>query len=96
MAAPRNTWTLLRSTFRPSSSPYLRQFLHRTQKRTIAGVGDAPAITREAEKTGFAKLWNSNVGPKTVHFWAPIMKVSFFLFCCFARGERMGSRDEEY
>jgi len=89
MAAPRNTWTLLRSAFRPSSSPYLRQLLHRAQKRTIAGVGDAPAITREAEKTGFAKLWNSNVGPKTVHFWAPIMKVSL-AFMPFAGGEGRG------
>jgi len=22
----------------------------------------------------FAALWNSEVGPKTVHFWAPVMK----------------------
>ncbi|OCL13915.1 UPF0041 domain protein, partial [Glonium stellatum] len=28
----------------------------------------------EASQSGFAKLWNSPVGPKTVHFWAPIMK----------------------
>ncbi|KAF3008724.1 hypothetical protein E8E13_009762 [Curvularia kusanoi] len=27
-----------------------------------------------AEPAGFAKFWNSPVGPKTVHFWAPVMK----------------------
>ncbi|KAF2447356.1 UPF0041-domain-containing protein [Karstenula rhodostoma CBS 690.94] len=30
--------------------------------------------TAVPEQSGFAKLWNSPVGPKTVHFWAPIMK----------------------
>ncbi|KAF2465918.1 UPF0041-domain-containing protein [Lindgomyces ingoldianus] len=32
------------------------------------------ATTAEAEQSAFARLWNSPVGPKTVHFWAPIMK----------------------
>ncbi|KAF2116725.1 mitochondrial pyruvate carrier, partial [Lophiotrema nucula] len=27
----------------------------------------------------FARFWNSSVGPKTVHFWAPIMKWSIVL-----------------
>ncbi|GAM82801.1 hypothetical protein ANO11243_007870 [Dothideomycetidae sp. 11243] len=26
------------------------------------------------QQSGFARFWNSEVGPKTVHFWAPIMK----------------------
>jgi len=30
--------------------------------------------TPEANQSYFTKLWNSEVGPKTVHFWAPIMK----------------------
>ncbi|KAJ4381210.1 hypothetical protein N0V86_003559 [Didymella sp. IMI 355093] len=32
------------------------------------------ASTAGAEPAGFAKFWNSPVGPKTVHFWAPVMK----------------------
>lgn len=28
------------------------------------------------EQSGFSKFWNSPIGPKTVHFWAPIMKVT--------------------
>lgn len=28
-----------------------------------------------AEQSAFSKFWNSTVGPKTVHFWAPVMKV---------------------
>lgn len=74
MAAPRSTWTLLRSAFRPS--PFLRQSAIRPAgRRTVAGVAIDPAVTGP-ERTGFAKLWNSPIGPKTVHFWAPIMKVS--------------------
>jgi mitochondrial pyruvate carrier 2 len=34
-------------------------------------TAEAPAV----EQSYFTKLWNSEVGPKTVHFWAPIMKV---------------------
>lgn len=27
------------------------------------------------QQTAMQRLWNSPVGPKTVHFWAPVMKV---------------------
>ncbi|KAJ1944706.1 Mitochondrial pyruvate carrier subunit [Linderina pennispora] len=27
-----------------------------------------------AGASGFSKFWNSPVGPKTIHFWAPMMK----------------------
>lgn len=30
-----------------------------------------------AEQSKLAAFWNSSVGPKTVHFWAPIMKVTY-------------------
>jgi len=74
MAAPRSTWTILRAAFRPS--PFLRQSVVRpAARRTVAGVGDAPAITGQQPAGGFGKLWNSPIGPKTVHFWAPIAKV---------------------
>jgi hypothetical protein len=39
--------------------PLLRQPLLKRSTQTAAGT----------EQTGFAKLWNSPVGPKTVHFW---------------------------
>ncbi|KAF1996197.1 UPF0041-domain-containing protein [Amniculicola lignicola CBS 123094] len=65
-------------SFRPGSRiftafarPLFRQPLLR---RRIATDG-APAT----EQTGFNKFWNSKVGPKTVHFWAPVMKWAIVL-----------------
>jgi hypothetical protein len=37
------------------------------------GIREAPA----KEVGRLQQLWNSPVGPKTVHFWAPIMKVGY-------------------
>jgi hypothetical protein len=37
--------------------------------QSTASATEAPA------QSGFSKFMNSEVGPKTVHFWAPIMKV---------------------
>ncbi|KAF2017306.1 UPF0041-domain-containing protein [Aaosphaeria arxii CBS 175.79] len=45
--------------------PMFRQPLLRRRVQTAAAPEEA---------SGFAKFWNSPVGPKTVHFWAPIMK----------------------
>ena len=64
LAPPRrpNTATM---SFRPGSRIFTafrtnyRQFYARRNASTAPG----------AEPTGFAKLWNSPVGPKTVHFW---------------------------
>jgi len=39
------------------------------QRRWQSDAAAAPA------EGGLTKFWNSPVGPKTVHFWAPIMKV---------------------
>ncbi|KAF2155702.1 UPF0041-domain-containing protein [Myriangium duriaei CBS 260.36] len=39
--------------------------------RFTRSYADASAA---GEQSGFQKFWNSEVGPKTVHFWAPIMK----------------------
>ncbi|KAJ4297599.1 hypothetical protein N0V90_005492 [Kalmusia sp. IMI 367209] len=56
-------------SFRPGSRifsafrPFFRQPLLKRNQSTAA-----------PEQSGFQKLWNSPVGPKTVHFWAPIMK----------------------
>ncbi|KAF1851948.1 UPF0041-domain-containing protein [Cucurbitaria berberidis CBS 394.84] len=57
-------------SFRPGSRIFssFRPFFQRANARrrvnTAAGT----------EHTGFARFWNSSVGPKTVHFWAPVMK----------------------
>ncbi|KAF2745920.1 UPF0041-domain-containing protein [Sporormia fimetaria CBS 119925] len=67
------------SSFRPGSRifsafrPFFRQPLRFTQRRAQSTVPPA------SEQSGFAKLWNSPVGPKTVHFWAPIMKWALVL-----------------
>ncbi|KAF2873208.1 hypothetical protein BDV95DRAFT_542071 [Massariosphaeria phaeospora] len=59
-------------SFRPGARissafrPLFRQPLLRRRVQTAAGPAEAPS--------GFAKFWQSPVGPKTVHFWAPIMK----------------------
>lgn len=64
-------------SFRPASRlfaslrPAFRQqqqqpsLLFRRRVATGVPTGPNPAT----EQTGFAKLWNSPVGPKTVHFW---------------------------
>jgi hypothetical protein len=59
------------------------------QRRTYQSAAENPNNI-EAPKAGkLVQLWNSPVGPKTVHFWAPIMKV-----CCDMSlpGLRMGKR----
>ena len=53
--------------FRSSFNQQLRFNAQRRFQSTTAAPAEA--------QSGFAKLWNSEVGPKTVHFWAPIMKV---------------------
>jgi len=47
------------------------------QRRLYQSAAENPNnIEAPAKQVGkFAQLWNSPVGPKTVHFWAPIMKV---------------------
>ncbi|ODM21081.1 hypothetical protein SI65_04134 [Aspergillus cristatus] len=35
---------------------------------------EAGAASAESQQSGFQRLWNSPVGVKTVHFWAPVMK----------------------
>lgn len=55
-------------SFRPGARifnnfrPFFRQPLLRRRVQTAAGP-------EETVQSGFAKLWNSPVGPKTVHFW---------------------------
>ena len=54
------------------ASQALRQnFRMAAQRRYQSTVAEGAA----KEETAFSKFFNSPVGPKTVHFWAPIMKV---------------------
>ncbi|KAF1939160.1 UPF0041-domain-containing protein [Clathrospora elynae] len=57
-------------SFRPGSRIFstFRPFFQRANARRHAGTAAG------AEPAGFAKFWNSPIGPKTVHFWAPVMK----------------------
>ncbi|KAF1962782.1 UPF0041-domain-containing protein [Byssothecium circinans] len=57
-------------SFRPGSRVFntFRAYYGQPLLRRRVGTSAAP------EQSGFTKLWNSPVGPKTVHFWAPIMK----------------------
>ncbi|CAI6258864.1 unnamed protein product [Periconia digitata] len=52
-------------SFRPGSRIFnaFRPYFAQPLLRRRVGTSAAP------EQTGFAKLWNSPVGPKTVHFW---------------------------
>lgn len=52
------------NTFRQSA---LRKTFTQTQKRTFAEATDNVAAAPAQSK--LAGLWNSPVGPKTVHFW---------------------------
>jgi len=53
-------------SFRPGSRIFsaFRPFFQRANARR--GVNTAAGT---AEPAGFAKFWNSPIGPKTVHFW---------------------------
>lgn len=53
-------------SFRPGSRIFnnFRPFFRQPLLRRRVGTAAAPG-----EQSGFAKLWNSPVGPKTVHFW---------------------------
>ncbi|KAK5108815.1 hypothetical protein LTR62_007789 [Meristemomyces frigidus] len=51
----------------------IRQSLQSIKRRTYATL-ETPAIDAPVKESGFTRFYNSPVGPKTVHFWAPIMK----------------------
>lgn len=73
MAASRTGFRALHS-LRPSTQQTFRQrsllLQRRAQSTAATDAGNA-----SSGQSKFQQLWNSEVGPKTVHFWAPIMKV---------------------
>ena len=58
-------------SFRPGSRIFntFRAYYGQPLLRRRAGTTASP------EQSGFTKLWNSPVGPKTVHFWYVILFV---------------------
>lgn len=56
-----------RFAFRNGASPFRRQG---AQGRRFQSSDAGPA----EQQSTFQRLWNSPVGVKTVHFWAPVMK----------------------
>lgn len=70
------TTTLFRAA-RPAFRPNLftQQFTRQTRTRFVGRRWQSTAAPAEPiQQSLFKKLWNSPVGLKTVHFWAPIMK----------------------
>ncbi|EMC94542.1 hypothetical protein BAUCODRAFT_73558 [Baudoinia panamericana UAMH 10762] len=51
-----------------------RTFAQRRAYASATESASAVEAPKVVEESGFTKFWNSPVGPKTVHFWAPIMK----------------------
>lgn len=60
------------------------------QRRAYQSAAENPANIETPQQSKFQALWNSNVGPKTVHFWAPIMKVCFPWGRAEERARRVG------
>ena len=68
-AGMRFSAAALRQNFQPQVRMMQRRF------QSTAASSDATAT--QAQGSYMQRLWNSEVGPKTVHFWAPIMKVRY-------------------
>jgi len=65
----------------------LRQNLRSPVQRRYQSTAEAAAQDAAKEQSGFSKFFNSPVGPKTVHFWAPIMKVRHLISYAFLHTE---------
>ena len=59
-----------------ASQAFRQNFQSQLRFNTQRRFQSTTAQTAESGQGYFTKLWNSEVGPKTVHFWAPIAKVS--------------------
>ncbi|KAM0712164.1 hypothetical protein Q7P37_011258 [Cladosporium fusiforme] len=54
--------------------PKVNNNMRFAQRRTYQSAAENPNNIEAPPAGKLAQLWNSPVGPKTVHFWAPIMK----------------------
>ncbi|KAK8215830.1 hypothetical protein IWZ01DRAFT_179624 [Phyllosticta capitalensis] len=62
-------------SFRPTTRilNFSRNLLRQAPRRRVQTAADANANVA-SKQSGFSKFLHSPVGPKTVHFWAPVMK----------------------
>ncbi|GAD91621.1 UPF0041 domain protein [Paecilomyces variotii No. 5] len=64
-----------RAASRNASAPFRRQgFQGRRFQSSEAGSEAGAAAQKQQQQSTFQRLWNSPIGIKTVHFWAPVMK----------------------
>ncbi|KAK8240569.1 hypothetical protein HDK77DRAFT_425667 [Phyllosticta capitalensis] len=62
-------------SFRPTTRilNFSRNLLRQAPRRRVQTAAEANANVA-SKQSGFSKFLHSPVGPKTVHFWAPVMK----------------------
>ncbi|TKA22123.1 hypothetical protein B0A50_08377 [Salinomyces thailandicus] len=60
-------------TLRNNATRFAQRRTYQSAAENPANI-EAPPAAKGESTSGFGKFWNSSVGPKTVHFWAPIMK----------------------
>ena len=58
-----------RMLHRAAQQPTFRTGFRQPFFRRNVATADRPVTDATTNQSGFAKLWNSPVGPKTVHFW---------------------------
>jgi len=80
---PPSTATLFRASrplFRNGASPF---FTAQTTRSSYRQAGrrfqSTAAPAAAAEQSWFKRMWDSPIGLKTVHFWAPVMKWAIVL-----------------
>ncbi|QIX00703.1 hypothetical protein AMS68_006220 [Peltaster fructicola] len=56
------------------AQPFARQQVNSQFRFVQRRCQSTTPTVEDVKPTGFAAFWNSPIGPKTVHFWAPIMK----------------------
>jgi len=66
-----------RAAYQSTNSHFRRQGFFRARRFQSTDAG----TSSEQQQSKFQRLWNSPVGIKTVHFWAPVMK-----WCLVAAG----------
>lgn len=60
------------------------RFQNRRWQSSEAGAGGAGS--QQQQQSWFKRMWESEIGIKTVHFWAPVMKVRFIYLMPAIRG----------
>lgn len=73
MSAPRSVLRFFGQSPLLARNQFQAQVSRNVARRSQARM-QSTASAAEGQ-SAFVRMWNSPVGPKTVHFWAPIMKV---------------------